>query len=442
MINKKFTRLLSLVLSTALFICAIPNTVTAAELYDENDTYVINDDLEKNPMNENTETTTETEINQSLESISESISESATESILETEVTVSTENESETESEPEINTEPESEEDINSEMESDTTLESDAETEIESESALESETEVETKHDIQTAIDAFHALTAKMPFMALLYRTDSYNVRQEPSEDSDSIATIESGHTLYITSVEIFDDNIWYQVQFGLNGAEYTGYVESYYLAYSDENWLNWESEYLTNIFGKYDTSVISSYALNSKVDTSDIEAFPYFYQDKLIALKELHPNWTFVPMNTGLDFKTVVANEMGEKNLIQNTTSNAEKGWVGKLNGAGWYYATEDAVSYYMKTCNFLTEGYIFQFEQLTFNGSYHTVSAIQNFLNNTFMKGKLPDDSSKSYAQAFYEIGKNRSLSPIHLAARVFQEQGNGKSALSSGTYKGYEG
>ena len=63
------------------------------------------------------------------------------------------------------------------------------------------------------------------------------------------------------------------------------------------------------------------------------------------------------------------------------------------------------------MNPVNFLTESSIFQFEQLTFNAAYHNVSAIQTFLNNTFMKGKLPDDASKrTYAQVFYEIGKNR--------------------------------
>lgn len=57
--------------------------------------------------------------------------------------------------------------------------------------------------------------------------------------------------------------------------------------------------------------------------------------------------------------------------------------------------------------------------------------------------MKGKIPGDASnRTYAQAFYEIGRNRKLSPIHLASRVYQEQGTGTSALISGTYKGYEG
>lgn len=460
MTKKKNNRLLSIILCTSLIISTVPNTVTAAQLNDKNDTHVIEDTSEEHSAEEEPETnqiqtTVETEESGSAEAVSESDSEvesesavrteNKTEPVLETETADKSESESNAETASESNDNSESGSDNSSISESEE-LESASEfvsvSETESESIPETASETETEHDVDAAVDAFCALTSGKDFMALLYRTDSYNVRQDPSESSRHIATVKSGHTFYIKSVEIVDDSVWYQVQFGLNGTEYTGYVEAYYLAYSDEDWIRWETDYLTKLFPKNDTSVISPYALNNPVDTSDIDAFPALYQSKLTALKQLHPNWTFVPMNTGLDFNTVVENEMGDKSLIQNTSGNAEKGWVGDSYGSGWYYATKDAVSYYMNPCNFLTEDAVFQFEQLTFNSSYHTVSAIQNFLNNTFMKGSLPDDSGKSYAQAFYEIGKDRLLSPIHLASRVYQEQGNGKSALISGAYAGYEG
>ncbi len=236
-----------------------------------------------------------------------------------------------------------------------------------------------------------------------------------------------------------------------MNGAEGTGYVQSYYLAYADEDWLAWEKEYLVPILESGEAYRFSAYGMSSysrmpyAIDTSDIAAFPGSYQSELRSLKNAHPNWTFVPMKTGLDFNTAVSSEMGDKSLIQNLASNASKGWVGDPcpTESGWHYATKPAVSYHMDPRNFLTETYIFQFEQLTFNASYHTQSAVQTFLNGTFMKGVLPDDSAgRTYAQAFYEIGKNRKLSPIHLASRVYQEQGQGNSGLISGTYPGYEG
>lgn len=420
---KKCYRALSLLLSFTLSIGGVPTTVNAAELYEENDTSVINDIPETDITQEETEVENNSEPEKQTETAIETQPENETEPAIETE--------------PATETQPIPESETIFENESETVFENEAEAvfEWESESASDSEWESEPDFNfyIQTAIDAFNKLAAEKPLMALLYRTETYDVRQSPATDK-TVTTISSGHTLYIKSVDISEDGIWYEAAFWLNGTAYNGYVESYYLAYSDEDWISWETE--------YDIHVIMPYALNGGMDASDINAFPAFYRDKLTALKELHPNWIFVPMNTGLDFNTVVANEMGKKSLIQNTTSNAEKGWVGESYGSGWYYATKDAIAYYLDPLNFLTEGYIFQFEQLTFNGSYHTASAIQNFLNGTFMKGTLPDDSSKTYAQAFYEIGKSRTLSPFHLASRVYQEQGNGTSALISGKYNGYQG
>ncbi len=309
---------------------------------------------------------------------------------------------------------------------------------------------------IQEAEEAFNGLLAEKDLMALLYHADSYNARRSPEEESETAAVLTIGQTLYIRGIRITEDDVWYEVQFFLNGAEGTGFVQSFYLAYSDEEWISWEERYLAPVLqfenneGKtaYKRSAYGMRTLQTytkAVDTSDISAFPGDYQSALSELKSAHPDWTFVPMRTGLDFDTSVSKEMGDRSLIQNTTSNASKGWVGAAcpTESGWYYATKPAVAHYMDPRNFLTETYIFQFEQLTFNASYHTESAVQNFLNGTFMKGKLPDDGQgRTYARAFFEIGKGRKLSPIHLASRVYQEQGQGTSGLISGTYPGYEG
>lgn len=305
---------------------------------------------------------------------------------------------------------------------------------------------------IEEAQEAFDALVAEKPLMALLYHADQYDARKRADEESGKAATLDIGQTLYIQGVEITEEDVWYRAQYLLDGAEGAGYVQSYYLAYSDEDWLAWEEAYLIPILelGE-ETYENTAYGMRSfslmtyAVDTSDISAFPGSYQANLRNLKNAHPNWTFVPMKTGLDFNTSVSKEMGDKSLIQKTTSNAEKGWVGAAcpSESGWYYATQPAVAYHMDPRNSLTETYIFQFEQLTFNASYHTESAVQTFLNGTFMKGTLPDDSAgRTYAKAFFEIGESRRLSPIHLASRVYQEQGQGTSGLISGTYPGYEG
>lgn len=314
------------------------------------------------------------------------------------------------------------------------------------------DTDAKWQAKIGSAQEAFDCLLDEKDLMALLYHTDSYGAHSSVGEDSAVVASLEIGQTLYIKGIKITEDDVWYLVQFWLDGSEGTGYVQSYYLAYSDEDWIAWEEKYLRPILeGENAEYGITAYGMTTydmlpyAVDTSDINAFPGSYQAALRELKSAHSNWTFVPMKTGLDFNTSVSKEMGAKSLIQKTTNNSSKGWVGEAcpSESGWYYATQPAVAYHMDPRNFLTETYIFQFEQLTFNASYHTESAVQTFLSGTFMKGKLADDSQgRTYAQAFYEIGKGRKLSPIHLASRVYQEQGQGTSGLISGTYPGYEG
>ncbi len=319
-------------------------------------------------------------------------------------------------------------------------------------SVSENSLDAERAAMIEAAQKSFAALVSEKPLMALLYHADSYDVRREADTESAKTDSLEIGQTLYVQGVEITEDDVWYRVQYLQNGAEGTGYVQSYYLAYADEDWLAWEEEYLQPVLEQgLDIYKSTAYGMRTysmmtyAVDTSDISAFPGAYQADLRSLKSAHPNWTFVPMRTGLDFNTSVSKEMGGKSLIQRTASNVEKGWVGNPcpSEIGWNYATRPAVAYHMDPRNFLTETYIFQFEQLTFNASYHTESAVQSFLNNTFMKGKLADDpQGRTYAKAFYEIGSGRKLSPIHLASRVYQEQGQGTSGLISGTYPGYEG
>ena len=287
-------------------------------------------------------------------------------------------------------------------------------------SVSENDLDAEREAMIEEAQSAFATLAAEKPLMALLYHADSYQARREADTDSEAVAVLEIGQTLYLQGVVITEDDVWYQVQYLLNGAEGSGYVQSYYLAYSDEDWLAWEEEYLLPILQSgEDTYRHTAYGMRSysmmtyAVDTSDISAFPGSYQADLRNLKSAHPNWTFVPMKTGLDFATSVSQEMGDRSLIQKTSDNTAKGWVGDVCPIedGWYYATQPAVAYHMDPRNFLTESYIFQFEQLTFNASYHTEAAVQSFLNNTFMKGKLADDSAgRTYAGAFYEIGKNK--------------------------------
>ncbi|MGN1147154.1 MAG: hypothetical protein ACI4TB_01945 [Lachnospiraceae bacterium] len=291
---------------------------------------------------------------------------------------------------------------------------------------------------IEEARSELSLLLNERTVMALVYLSDMYPVRVAPSEDSDVILNVPSGQQVQIQDVVMTEEyEAWAYVSFYYQEAEYTGYVQRQNLACSDELFLQWELDYGMNpslyaVMTLDGTDAQSTYA--------DIEQFPESYRAALTALKEAHPNWTFVKMNTGLDWNTVVAEEMkGGRSLVPASFPvYMQEGSYSK----NWAYASEDTLKYYLDPRNGLNENYIFQFEQLTYNGSYHTAEAVQTILQNTFMKGNIAGTST-AYAQAFYDIGRDLQVSPFHLACRVYQEQGaKGTSPLISGTYPGYEG
>lgn len=291
-----------------------------------------------------------------------------------------------------------------------------------------------------------HILSGK-EVMAVVYHTDECPVYAGADEASEVKLTLKQGHTVYIRGA-VPGDPLMYEVSCYSDGNEYTGYISADHLVYSDEDLLKWEKEHLNGSSLPYPYismeagSDILSEAVEADDAYEDVAQFPQTYREALNALKNLHHDWVFVPLETGLDFNSAVDNEMGDKSWIYINDSNKEKGWVGDPTGQGkWAYATKAGVSYHMDPRNFLTESYIFQFEQLTFNKSYHSAAAVQSFLDQTFMKGSLPNDTM-SYADAFYNIGSDLGVSPVHLASRVYQEQGKGTSPLISGTYEGFEG
>ena len=289
--------------------------------------------------------------------------------------------------------------------------------------------DLELEEYLEMARTELKEITAQDVVMALVYLCDSYQVRKTADAEGEVCVSIPTGTTVEIIGMDVDADlQLWFQVSLSWKDTSYTGYIQTGYLAYSNEKLMEWENMYFPQVM------------LLSEGNYPDVEQFPASYQNKLTQLKKAHPNWVFVKQNTRLDWQTVIKNEnTGERSLIQTKMGSAY------TNGAhgqpGWSYASEAAIKYYMDPRNFLDETRVFMFEQLTYNPSYHTQSAVQNILNSTFMKGSIPGDS-KTYAAAFFDIGSTLKVSPFHLACRVYQEQGKGQSALISGTYSGYEG
>lgn len=309
------------------------------------------------------------------------------------------------------------------------------------------EASVFTEEDMAFLAEADAALReilAQKPVMGLVYLTDYYELRAEPGTDASAVVRVASGQQVQIQKVVLTEElEAWVQVSCTVRGTGYTGYVNRQNLACSDELFLDWEAEYGMNpaMYQMMSIMTVSGGDTEGTAEPvhADIEQFPESYQEALYALKEAHPTWTFVKMNTELNWDTVVAEELksGRSLIYASNPTSMKEG----LFGQKWYYASEEALEFYLDPRNGLTESLIFQFEHLTYNESYHTEEAVQRFLNHTFMKGQVPGYPAP-YAFAITVVGREFNISPFHLATRIYQEQGDGTSPLISGTYPGYEG
>lgn len=353
---------------------------------------------------------------------------------------------------PETSSEPTAEPTLDPGAESTLDPETSAEEETEEEEAqdaelLTPEQEPEEKiveFDLEAAKQALQDILNQKFVLALVYLCESYQVKSEPLQSADTVATVYSGQTVEILDVELNNDEFWFKTSFYPDGENISiGYIQRDKLAYSDELLLAWEEEYIipwlnANAAGK---KMVRNAAV--KQTSADIEQFPESYKEGLYALKAKYPNWTFVKVKAKHDWDTAVYYEAVDDPLRSLVYSTAPSAWKGQLYDSPWYYATRLAVEYCMDPRNYFTDKAVFQFEQLTYNASYHSETALNSILASTFMSGKIPNDSnSRTYAKAFMELGSKYTVSPYHFAARVYQEQGKGTSPLISGTYPGYEG
>lgn len=183
----------------------------------------------------------------------------------------------------------------------------------------------------------------------------------------------------------------------------------------------------------------------------SGIENFPKSYQDKLLALKELHPNWNFEAYYTGIDWNELIKNETGmtlhRRSVVPAYSSDL---WKCKEceKSNGWTCASEEIVKYFIDPRNFLNEVNIFQFEELSFNKKVHTLASVKTSVKNTFLANSVTyyDEEQKknvtrTYSDIIMEVAEKTNISPFHIKSKIIQEVGAQGSASVSGTYPGYE-
>ena len=152
-------------------------------------------------------------------------------------------------------------------------------------------------------------------------------------------------------------------------------------------------------------------------------QGFTPSYLPALKYLHEKHPNWSFKAKVLGIDFNYALNIESipGYSAIDGSDTSLRYVNEFGNyvLIEPGWYAASKGTVSYYMDPRNFLTERYIFMFENLKYISSYQTKSGVEKVLGNTYMPYRL-----SNYADVFMQAASNYDVNPIHLSTRVKQE------------------
>lgn len=287
--------------------------------------------------------------------------------------------------------------------------------------------------DAETIVEPIE-YNANAPVLAIgTINGNNVFVRQSAGLSGTYMFSLYRGNMVDVIGQATVDGAVWYQINCVNKGKNYTGWTH-----------------------GKYIDLVYVDVETDEAFEQGLREAgFPESYISNLSALHAKYPNWTFVPVHTGLKWKDVIkAESKAAVNMVMTSADDAKKSlasseynWYTNAwtirDGTSWVTAHPDYIAYCMDPRNFLTETSIFQYESLSYS-SQHTKDGVKAVITDSFMmKDALePDGSKLNYADAFMSIGQKTNVSPYHLASRVLQEQGGGTSKLISGTYKGYEG
>ena len=273
-------------------------------------------------------------------------------------------------------------------------------------------------------------------FAATQYVTlvgDTVRVRKGPGTNYEKWGNVSIGSTFDLIDSNIYPDEStsesnkcesgWYKIQYA---TDKVGYLCKSYVQVSD--YIIIDEEAKTNC-------------------ENELKAlkFPASYWDGLCNLKALHPTWTFVPIQTGLDWKYVIDKESTcGLSLIQTSDKEYIDSSCNKGYGS-WEAASKKAVSFYMDPRNFFTEKHIFQFEYLKYstNLSQAYINSSNSMLANAAFF-KYHKNLGNDMGSIIDSAGKETNVNPVFLSARMLQELGTKESLynLYSGVYTGYNG
>lgn len=241
------------------------------------------------------------------------------------------------------------------------------------------------------------------------YITNYLTMRKAPGTWNDAIGKIWQCAVEIIAEENDSDGDLWYKIKtpYGTEGYVYSYYVKKY------------ESSYDKNF-----------------IDT--LNKFPDSYRAQLVGLHKLYPNWKFVPDKVNITLKNATDCEEGRK-LISTYFNPIDSSWIANTGitkkEPGYEYASKNAIKYFLSPENFLTPQEIFMFMPQSLNSSIDDTNAIKSIVKDTFLDR---DDYIKYIKNASVESKVNALV----LAGTILLEQGRNGSALSSGTYPGFEG
>ena len=272
-------------------------------------------------------------------------------------------------------------------------------------------------------------------YTARAYINSSCNVRTGPGTQNKRITSLYTGSYYNLVVDQTFADtnnhydcnSDWYQVYY--NGID-VGYVCGDHV----------------DVIHSYNTDDVAPQT-TCEVEMSNL-GFPSSYWGGLCTLKERHPNWQFVALQTGIDWSYAVERESScGKSYIQTSNEefmdrscNNQYGW-----DSSWKNASQKALAYYMDPRNFLSDRFIFQFDYLKFSTTLtaYYPNSIRGIINNAnFYTYHL--NLGNDLGDILTSVGSEVDVSPTFLASRILQELGASTSLynLYSGVYPGYEG
>ena len=257
-------------------------------------------------------------------------------------------------------------------------------------------------------------------------------------------------------------NSAWYKVSLVYNGNSYTGYVSSQFVTLTDGN-PDTSSADTTTQGGTDEIAEAGGGALEGA--GADFEAqlaaegFPESYKVLLRDIHAIHPNWQFKAVQTGIDWNTLISNEVNKqgqvKNLIYGASSAPHYNWrsigVGynpatntwsPFDGKIWFAASDDLVRYYIDPRTYLYENFVFVFESLSYQEGVQNKQGVEAILNGSFMYNATPPGESRQYSDIIMEAAAQSGVSPYHIASRIKLEMGNTGGVAAKGTSSSYPG